>query len=144
MAFSIVSVQRPPGRVLRRREPGGRQLRMCHLALACRIAVDVPMRTRSLPFKRAPALVEIGRLLEMETIATSGPSLYAEFAERCRKAAEEDSVRARALRWRDVSFEERARTGIGLMRLADKALKSRPEPYRRPPLARRIQPIRRD
>lgn len=73
-----------------------------------------------------------------------GSSTYAAFVERCRLAAESDSVRARALRWRDVSFEERARVGIGLMRLADRALKSRPDPYVRPSLTRRIQPIRRD
>jgi len=80
----------------------------------------------------------------MDTHADGSPALYAEFVERCRRAAEDDSVRARALRWRDVSFEERAQVGIGLMRLADRALKSRPDPYVRPPLTRRIQPTRRD
>ncbi len=70
--------------------------------------------------------------------------LYAEFVERCRAAAEVDSARARALRWRDVSFEERARVGIGLMRLADRALRSRPDPYVRPPLTLRITSIRRE
>jgi len=80
----------------------------------------------------------------MESKSMDGPSRYAEFVERCRQAAERDSVEARALRWRDVSFEERARVGIGLMRLADKALRSRPGGYVRPPLTRRIQPVRRD
>ena len=73
-----------------------------------------------------------------------GSSTYAAFVERCRLAAESDSARDCALRWRGVSFEGRARVGIGLMRLADTALKSRPDPYVRHPLTRRIQPIRRD
>ena len=74
-----------------------------------------------------------------------GPNpLYAEFVERCSRTAEADSVQARAWRWRDVSFEERARVGIGLMRLADKALRSRPDPYVRPPLTLRLTSVRRD
>jgi len=83
-------------------------------------------------------------VIVMETNPDGPPALYAGFVERCRRAAADDSVRARALRWKDVSSEERARAGIGLMRLADRALKSRPDPYRRPPLTRRIQPLRRD
>ena len=79
----------------------------------------------------------------MDAEVNSPNPLYADFVERCRKAAEADSVRARALRWRDVSFEERARVGIGLMRLADKALRSRPDPYVRPPLTLRLTSVRR-
>ncbi len=75
----------------------------------------------------------------------NGPNpLYAEFVERCRRTAEADSMQERALRWQDVSFEERARVGIGLMRMADKALRSRPDPYVRPPLTVRITSVRRN
>jgi hypothetical protein len=79
------------------------------------------------------------------TTGAKGPNpLYASFVERCRRAAEAEDVEARAARWRDASLEERARVGIGLMRLADKILRSRPDPYVRPPLTGRITSIKRD
>jgi len=65
---------------------------------------------------------------------------YRQFAEQCRQAAEAESVRARALEWRGVSFEKRAETGIGLIHVAAIICASRPKPYVKPPLGR-IQPI---
>lgn len=65
---------------------------------------------------------------------------YRQFAEQCRQAAEAESVRARALAWRGVSFEKRAETGIGLMRLSAIAVASRPKPYVKRPMGR-IQPV---
>lgn len=70
----------------------------------------------------------------MEDGPASGPERYREFVARCEAAAEAESAEARARRWRDVSFEERARVGIGLMALAEIALRSRPVPYEKPPL----------
>ena len=63
---------------------------------------------------------------------------YRQFAEQCRQAAERESVRARALEWRGVSFEKRAETLMQLLDVIDIIMPSRPKPYRKPPLTRRI------
>jgi hypothetical protein len=68
---------------------------------------------------------------------------YRRFREQCAAAADADSVRERARQWRDVSFEERARVGIGLMGMADMILRSRPEPYEKPPLTLSLAAIAR-
>ena len=65
---------------------------------------------------------------------------YRQFAEQSAVAAERESVRARALEWRGVSFEKRAWTGIGLMRLSAIAVASRSRPYVKGPL-KRIEPV---
>ena len=63
-----------------------------------------------------------------------GPERYREFVRRMEAAAKAESPRARAERWRDVSFEERARIGIALMHMAHAAAQSRPGGYTKPPL----------
>ena len=56
------------------------------------------------------------------------------FVARCEAAAEAESVRARALQWRDVPLERRAEIGAGLMRMAAEIARNRPNPYHKPPL----------
>jgi hypothetical protein len=90
----------------------------------------------------AAAMPDDTLVYEMERSAVSGPERYRKFVERCAETAEAESVRGRALRWRDVTFQERARVGIELMRLTERALRSRPIPYRKPPLTCRITPTR--
>ncbi len=70
----------------------------------------------------------------MNTHPSEGPERYRAFVARCEAAAAAESPAVRAARWRDVPFAERARVGIGLMRLAALVLASRREPYRKPPL----------
>jgi len=67
--------------------------------------------------------------------AKAGPEQQrALFVARCEAAAEAESVRARALQWRRVSFERRAEIGIELMQLAAEIARARPNPYQKPPL----------
>lgn len=49
---------------------------------------------------------------------------YRRFREMCARVAAENSQWARALYWRDKSFEERAQAGLELMRLTDSLGKS--------------------
>ena len=58
----------------------------------------------------------------------------ARFLARCEAAAEAESVRARAIQWRDVPLERRAEIGAGLMRMAAEIARTRPNPYHKPPL----------
>lgn len=76
-----------------------------------------------------------------EATAKDDPELrerYRQFAEQCREAAERESVRARALEWRGVSFEKRADTLAQLLDVIDIIMRSRPTPYVKPPLTGRI------
>ena len=68
---------------------------------------------------------------------------YRRFLEQCAAAAEVESVRARAREWRGVSFEERARIGIGLMEMSDMIARTRPQPYVKPPLTLSLAAIAR-
>jgi len=83
-------------------------------------------------------------VIEMDEPAGHGPERYRQFVARSEAAAQAESVQARALRWRDVPFAERARVGIELMRLTERALRSRTIPYQKPPLTGRITSIRRE
>ncbi|MBA4179249.1 MAG: hypothetical protein C0506_01535 [Anaerolinea sp.] len=55
-------------------------------------------------------------------------------AQRCRAAAEEEGVQARALFWRGKSESERSAAFVGLMRMSDYAARHRPRPYEKSPL----------
>ena len=62
--------------------------------------------------------------------AASGSRL----AQRCRAAAEAESVEARALFWRGKSEAERSAAFVGLMRMSDYIARHRPRPYVKSPL----------
>ena len=55
-------------------------------------------------------------------------------AQRCRAAAETESVEARALSWRGKSESERSAAFVGLMRMSDYIARHRPRPYVKSPL----------
>jgi hypothetical protein len=54
--------------------------------------------------------------------------------ERCRAAAEAESLDARALFWRGKSDAERSAAFVGLMRMSDYVARHRPRPYVKSPL----------
>jgi len=55
-------------------------------------------------------------------------------AQRCRAAAEAESVEARARLWRGKSESERSAAFVGLMRMSDYGARHRPRPYVKAPL----------
>ncbi len=73
--------------------------------------------------------------VEYNEAMTDGRNPHARLVERLQKAAEAESVAARARQWRDRSDEERWRALVGLMRMSVSIAQSRRHPYVKPALA---------
>ncbi len=71
----------------------------------------------------------------METPQPENRRDHRRLLENSRRAAEAESVTARAAEWRDVGQRRRSEVFAGLMQLSDTIARSRIPPYVKPPLA---------
>jgi len=73
----------------------------------------------------------------------AGPNpRYRKFVEQMKRAAEAESVRARALQWRNATDEECSRALIELLRAFERSAASQVPPYQKPPLRPLPEPLR--